>query len=165
LGGGLDPLAQAVAVPVQNRRHRPGRREAGRLDSVGASLFQRCRRGQPGGREGSAAGRVLRAVRFRQRPESRRHLGVLLLPCPVSATSGWCPPANPAGALCVQPAGDRVAVPTKPPLRLAGIAPALVQRHRRLERPARRSGHFQTRPFQVFKLGCAQERDGRVGGG
>jgi hypothetical protein len=75
------------------------------------------------------------------------------------------PQANHAHALFIQPEFDRVAFPAKHPLRLAGIAPAIFQRYRRLKGPAFRPKHFRTCLSQVFDLGGAQGRNSRGGGG
>ncbi|WP_244505872.1 hypothetical protein [Nitrosomonas communis] len=76
-----------------------------------------------------------------------------------------CSQANHARALFIQPKFDRVSIPAKHPLRLAGIAPAIFQRHRRLKGSALRSEHFQTRQSQVFDLGRTQGRNNRGRGG
>ncbi|WP_244505813.1 hypothetical protein [Nitrosomonas communis] len=76
-----------------------------------------------------------------------------------------CPQTNHARALFIQPEFDRVAIPAKHPLRLAGIAPAIFQRHHRLKGSALRSEHFRTRQSQVFDLGRTQGRNNRGRGG
>ncbi|UVS61861.1 MULTISPECIES: hypothetical protein [Nitrosomonas] len=88
-----------------------------------------------------------------------------LLPEAVSAVRCLRPQANHARALFIQPEFDRVAIPAKHPLRLAGIAPAIFQRHRRLKGSAFRSEHFRTRQSQVFDLGRTQGRNSRGRGG
>ena len=58
---------------------------------------------------------------------------------------------------------DGPAAPTEYPLRLAGIAIAIFQRHLRLESTSRRSRHVGTRQSEVFHLRGEQGQRDRFG--
>ena len=91
MGLGLDHLAQAVAVAVQDVRHRAGRGKLPVAEALQPQLPQGFRRRQAGERQRGAEGGVLLGVRLRQRKQGRRHFGMLFLPGQVTA-KGWLRP-------------------------------------------------------------------------
>ena len=100
---------------------------------MGAQLRQRFRRRQPRILQTRAEGRIRLALGVRQRPQRLRDLWVLLFPEPIAAEGRWCAHAEDPGAVLLETPVDSLAAPPEHPLRLAGMVPALFQRHRRLE--------------------------------
>jgi hypothetical protein len=70
---------------------------------------------------------------FCQRPQRLRDLRVLLFPEPIPAEGRLRAHAADPGTLLMQPQLNGLTAPSEHPLRLAGIASTIFQRHRRLE--------------------------------
>lgn len=112
---------------------------------MGAQLGQGLCRRQPRVRERGAEGWVLLVVGFRQPPQGFGDLRILVFPEPMAAEGGWRAHTHHPRALLVQAQLHRLAAPPKDPFRMAGVTPAIFQRHRRLERAALRPRQLGTR--------------------